>query len=408
MPSDRNELIERAKNALQKKGAFGEDFDLKTYSEVSGDIPVFNAPSELPSSIKEAMLKTGVNPSAEGNDGSMLVIDNSIVLNNSSDDGFELMDIRDALKKYDWLKEYSWNAVSVDADKYTAATYLNDSPGYFIRAFAGKKVKLPVQTCIMIGHNTAAQTIHNIIIVEEGASIEIISGCTSGSDVDTALHMGISEMYIKKDASLKFTMIHNWAENIGVRPRTGIVVEENGTFINNYVILKKVKSVQTYPTAKLVGRGAVAQFNTVAIAQPGAELDLGSRAILAAPECRAEIISRSITVGGKVINRGTLEGDAKDIKAHLECRGLILGDSGENIAIPELDARVADVEMTHEASLGKVAQDQVEYIMSRGLTEDEAVGMIVRGFLEVGIRGIPDAIKAEIDEAIRQSDLATG
>ena len=408
MPSDRNELIERAKNALQKIGAFGEDFDLKTYSEVSGDIPVFNAPSELPSSIKEAMLKTGVNPSAEGNDGSMLVIDNSIVLNNSSDDGFELMDIRDALKKYDWLKEYSWNAVSVDADKYTAATYLNDSPGYFIRAFAGKKVKLPVQTCIMIGHNTAAQTIHNIIIVEEGASIEIISGCTSGSDVDTALHMGISEMYIKKDASLKFTMIHNWAENIGVRPRTGIVVEENGTFINNYVILKKVKSVQTYPTAKLVGRGAVAQFNTVAIAQPGAELDLGSRAILAAPECRAEIISRSITVGGKVINRGTLEGDAKDIKAHLECRGLILGDSGENIAIPELDARVADVEMTHEASLGKVAQDQVEYIMSRGLTEDEAVGMIVRGFLEVGIRGIPDDIKAEIDEAIRQSDLATG
>ena len=408
MPSDRSELIERAKNALQKKGAFGEDFDLKTYSEVSGEIPVFNAPSELPSSIKEAMLKTGVNPSTEGNDGSMLVIDNSIVLNNSNNDGFELMDIRDALKKYDWLKDYSWNAVNVDADKYTAATYLNDSPGYFIRAFAGKKVKLPVQTCIMIDHNDSAQTIHNIIIVEEGASIEIISGCTSGSDVDAALHMGISEMYVKKDASLKFTMIHNWAENVGVRPRTGIVVEENGTFINNYVILKKVKSVQTYPTARLIGKGAVAQFNTVAIAQPGAELDLGSRAVLAAPECRAEIISRSITVGGKVINRGTLVGDAKDIKAHLECRGLILGDNGVNIAIPELDARVADVEMTHEASLGKVAQDQVEYIMSRGLTEDEAVGMIVRGFLEVGIRGIPEDIKAEIDETIRQSDLATG
>ena len=260
----------------------------------------------------------------------------------------------------------------------------------------------------MIDHDTTAQTVHNIIIVEEGASIEIISGCTSGSDVDSALHMGISEMYIKKNATLKFTMIHNWAENIGVRPRTNVVVEENGTFINNYIILKKVRSVQSYPTANLVGKGAVAQFNTVAIAQPGAELDLGSRVILGAPECKAEIISRSITVGGKVINRGTLVGDAPDIKAHLECRGLILGDGGVNVAIPELDARVADVEMTHEASLGKVAQDQVEYIMSRGLTEDEAVGMIVRGFLEVGIRGIPDDIKAEIDDAIRQSDLATG
>ena len=354
------------------------------------------------------MLKTGVSPSVEGNDGSMLVIDNTIVLNNSKNEGFELLDIREALKKYDWLQEYSWNAVSVDADKYTAATYLNDSPGYFIRVFAGQHVKLPVQTCIMIDHDTTAQTVHNIIIVEEGASIEIISGCTSGSDVDSALHMGISEMYIKKNATPKFTMIHNWAENIGVRPRTNVVVEENGTFINNYIILKKVRSVQSYPTANLVGKGAVAQFNTVAIAQPGAELDLGSRVILGAPECKAEIISRSITVGGKVINRGTLVGDAPDIKAHLECRGLILGDGGVNVAIPELDARVADVEMTHEASLGKVAQDQVEYIMSRGLTEDEAVGMIVRGFLEVGIRGIPDDIKAEIDDAIRQSDLATG
>ena len=408
MPSDRNELKERAKNALQKKGAFGEDFDLNHYSEVAGEIPVFTSPTELPKNIQEAMLKTGVSPSVEGNDGSMLVLDNLVLLNNSKYEGLELLDIREALKKYDWLQEYSWNAVSVDADKYTAATYLNDSPGYFIRVFAGQHVKLPVQTCIMIDHDTTAQTVHNIIIVEEGASIEIISGCTSGSDVDSALHMGISEMYIKKNATLKFTMIHNWAENIGVRPRTNVVVEENGTFINNYIILKKVRSVQSYPTANLVGKGAVAQFNTVAIAQPGAELDLGSRVILGAPECKAEIISRSITVGGKVINRGTLVGDAPDIKAHLECRGLILGDGGVNVAIPELDARVADVEMTHEASLGKVAQDQVEYIMSRGLTEDEAVGMIVRGFLEVGIRGIPDDIKAEIDDAIRQSDLATG
>lgn len=408
MPYDRDELEKRAKDALNKKGAFGEDFDLTKYSASSGEIPVFSSPSEIPSDIRETMLKTGVNPSEENTDGSMLVIDNTIALNNIADDGFELMDIRDAMKKYDWLKDYCWNAIKVDADKYTAQTFMNDPPGYFIRAFAGKNVKLPVQTCIMIGHNNTAQTVHNIIIVEEGASIEVISGCTSGSEVESALHMGISEMYIKKGGTLKFTMIHNWAENIGVRPRTGIIIEENGTLINNYVILKKVRSVQTYPTARLVGKGAVAQFNTVAIAQPGAELDLGSRAILEAPECRAEIISRSITVGGTVINRGTLVGIAKDIKAHLECRGLILGDEGANIAIPELDARVADVEMTHEASLGKVAQDQVEYIMSRGLSEDEAVGIIVRGFLEVGIRGIPEELREEIDEAIRQSDLATG
>jgi Fe-S cluster assembly scaffold protein SufB len=322
--------------------------------------------------------------------------------------GVELMDIRAALRKHEWLKDYSWKAGEVDTDKYTANTYLSDAAGYFIHALPGHKVRMPIQTCLMMGSERTVQNLHNIIIVEEGASLEVLTGCTTKAGVEKAIHLGISEIYVKKGGRLTFTMIHNWAEQVGVRPRTGIVVEEGGSFLNNYVILKKVRSVQTYPTAYLVGKGAVGHFNTVAVAQPGAVLDLGSRVVLRAPQTRADIISRSITTGGEVINRGRLVGESKDIKAHLECRGLILGHTGVNIAIPELEARVPDVEMTHEASLGKIARDQVEYIMSRGLSEDEAVGMIVRGFLEVGIRNIPEGLKKEIDETIAQSDLAPG
>jgi len=336
------------------------------------------------------------------------VLDNSVISASQVGKGFELMGTQDALRKHDWLKEYAWQAVQPDADKYTANTYLANATGYYIRALPGQKVKLPVQTCLMVGSENTAQTIHNIIIVEENASLEVVTGCTTSPHVEKAIHMGISEFYIKKGGKLTFTMIHNWAEQVGVRPRTGVVIEEGGSYVNNYVILKKVRSVQTYPTARLVGRGAIAHFNTVAVAQPGAELDLGSRAVLSAPETKAEIISRSITTGGTVINRGRLVGEAPDIKAHLECRGLILGHNGVNVAIPELEARVPDVEMTHEASLGKIARDQVEYIMSRGLNEDEAIGMIVRGFLEVGIRNIPDELKAEIDRTIAQSELSKG
>ena len=128
--------------------------------------------------------------------------------------------------------------------------------------------------------------------------------------------------------------------------------------------------------------------------------------IMNAPGCRAEIISRTITTGGTVIARGQMIGAASGIKAHLECKGLILSDKGMQIAIPELEARVPDVEMTHEAAVGKIAQDQVEYLMSRGLTEEEAVGMIVRGFLDVGIRGLPDHLKAEIEKTLEQVNLA--
>ncbi len=408
MSASQNDLKKRAEAAREKQAKFGEDIDIQKYKEGARDLPTSSKLMQLPDDMQNALLRSGVVPSEEGREGSLVVLDNSVIASSTLSKGFELMDTREALKKHDWLNEYSWKAVQVDADKFTANTYLGDSPGYFIRALPGQQVKLPVQTCLMIGHEQTAQTVHNIIIVEEGASLEVISGCTTKPGVEAAIHMGISEMYVKKGGKLTFTMIHNWAEQVGVRPRTGVVVEEGGSYVSNYVIMKKVRSVQMYPTARLVGKGAVASFNTVAVAQPGSELDLGSRVVLSAPNTKAEIISRSITTGGTVINRGTLVGEAPDIKAHLECRGLILGNKGVNIAIPELEARVPDVEMTHEASLGKIARDQVEYIMSRGLTEDDAVGMIVRGFLEVGIRNIPEELKAEIDKTIAQSNLAKG
>jgi len=408
MSASKDDLKRRAETALGKKAAFGEDIDLSSFKEGAGDIPREPDLSKLPDELQSALLRSGVVPTEEGREGSLVVLDNSVISASQVGKGFELMGTQDALRKHDWLKEYAWQAVQPDADKYTANTYLANATGYYIRALPGQKVKLPVQTCLMVGSENTAQTIHNIIIVEENASLEVVTGCTTSPHVEKAIHMGISEFYIKKGGKLTFTMIHNWAEQVGVRPRTGVVIEEGGSYVNNYVILKKVRSVQTYPTARLVGRGAIAHFNTVAVAQPGAELDLGSRAVLSAPETKAEIISRSITTGGTVINRGRLVGEAPDIKAHLECRGLILGHNGVNVAIPELEARVPDVEMTHEASLGKIARDQVEYIMSRGLNEDEAIGMIVRGFLEVGIRNIPDELKAEIDRTIAQSKLSKG
>ena len=408
MSSGEAEVRKRAEAARQKKAALGEDIDLSRFREGARDIPEVSSLEELSDEAHEAMLRSGVVPSGEGREGSLIVLDNSMVAHSAASDVYELMDTRLAFQKHDWLKDYAWKLVQPDADKYTASTYLANAPGYFIRALPGQQVKLPIQTCMMVGSQRSAQMVHNIIIVEEGASLEVVTGCVSQRGVEEAIHMGISEFYVKKGGKLTFTMIHNWAEQIGVRPRTGVLVEDNASYVNNYVILKKVRSVQTYPTAHLVGKNSVARFNTVAVAQPGADLDLGSKAILTGVGSRAEIISRSLTTGGKVINRGSLVGKAKDIKAHLECRGLILGEKGINIAIPELEAHVPDVEMTHEASLGKIARDQVEYIMSRGLSEDEAVGIIVRGFLEVGIRNIPEELKAEIDRTIAQAELSKG
>ncbi|RXA18015.1 SufD family Fe-S cluster assembly protein [Methanosarcina sp. MSH10X1] len=403
MQADEVNLKKRAESAAGKKATFGEDFELERFEEGSRISKPIEDLQTLDEESKRTLLQVGVVPSEEGRSGSLLVLDNTVSHSSLKDKNVELMSTRKALQKYEWLKDYSWKLVAVDTDKYTAKTYLEDADGYFVRVPAGKKSALPVQTCLLLGRDRVFQTVHNIVIVEEGASLDIITGCTAKKEVEEGLHLGISEMYVKKGATLNFTMIHNWAEQIGVRPRTVIHVEEGGTYVSNYICLKPVRSVQTYPTVKLEGKGAVTRLNTIAIAHPGSELDLGSRAIFNAPGTKAELISRTITIGGRIVARGEMIGNAKGAKGHLECKGLVLTDKGSQLAIPILEANVDDVELTHEAAVGKIAKDQVEYLMARGLTEDEAVGLIVRGFLDVGIRGIPEELRNEIENTIAQT-----
>ncbi|MDD3879354.1 MAG: SufD family Fe-S cluster assembly protein [Syntrophomonas sp.] len=403
MQTDQVNLKKRAESAAEKKAAFGEDFKLDRFEEGSRVSKPIEDLQTLDEESKKTLLQVGVVPSEEGRSGSLLVLDNAVSHSSLRDKNVELMSTQKALKKYEWLKEYSWKLVAVDTDKYTAKTYLENADGYFIRAPAGKKSSLPVQTCLLLGSNKVFQTVHNIVVVEEGASLDIITGCTAKKGVEEGLHLGISEMYVKKGATLNFTMIHNWAEQIGVRPRTVVHVEEGGTYVSNYICLKPVRSVQMYPTVKLEGKGAVTRLNTIAIAHSGSELDLGSRAVFNAPGTKAELISRTITIGGRIIARGEMIGNAKGAKGHLECKGLVLTDKGSQLAIPILEANVDDIELTHEAAVGKIAKDQVEYLMARGLTEDEAVGMIVRGFLDVGIRGIPEELRKEIEDTITQT-----
>ncbi|MCQ6963103.1 SufB/SufD family protein [Methanolobus chelungpuianus] len=395
------DMRKKAEDALRKSAAYGEDFNLDEYGVGATEVPYAEKLTELAEEDKRTLLNVGFTPGEENRSGSLIMIDNAIAhtsLHNS--DAVELMSLRDAMKVHGWVRDYVWKLVKPDADKYTAMSYLQEANGYFIRAPAGKKSKMPVQTCLLIGSKEVSQTVHNLIIVEEGAELEVITGCSTKHGIEKGLHLGISEMYIKKGATLNFTMIHNWADQIGVRPRTVVHVEEGGKYISNYVTLKPVRSIQSYPTVVLEGKGAFTRLNTIAVAHAGSELDLGSRVIFNAEDTSAELISRTITTGGISVARGEMIGNANGAKGHLECHGLVLSDRGTQRAIPILEANVEDIELSHEAAVGRIAREQIEYLMARGLSEEDAIGMIVRGFLDVGIQGIPDELKADIDATI--------
>lgn len=383
-----------------------EDIDLEAYSQIAEEHPYEEDPSRLPAGERGRMAEVGVVlDDRSQRSGTFLQIDHSVVHSKACAEGLEVMASTEALKRYPWLSDYWWRAVAVNADKFTAQAERHQNHGYFIRALPGGKAIHPLQACLYLAQHGLAQNVHNLIIAEEGSELHIITGCATAPRMEMeGLHIGISEFYVKRGAKLTFTMIHNWAPRMAVRPRSGIIIEEGGVFLNNYICLKPVGSLQMYPTAQCVGENAIVRFNSVLMAGPGTRMDVGSRAILGARGARAEVISRAVTTGGTIIARGHLVGEVPDVKGHLECRGLILSKEGNIHAIPELDGQVADVDLSHEAAVGKIAEQEVEYLMARGLSRSEAVAVIVRGFLSVDIEGLPPQLEAELQRAIELSE----
>ncbi|MEM1578090.1 MAG: SufD family Fe-S cluster assembly protein [Archaeoglobaceae archaeon] len=347
----------------------------------------------------EKLKEVGIEFDPKKRSGTFLQRDQEVQKFASFYEGVEVMGIREAMKKYEWLQNYFWKALRRDQDEFTKEVDSEEANGYFIRALPNAKVEIPVEACLYL-HKVEKQRVHNIIIAEEGSELNIITGCTSHPSA-VGMHIGVSEFFVKKNAKLSFTMIHSWHHKIEVRPRSAAFVEENATFINNYILLNPVKLVQMYPTA-FVGKNARVVFSNILVALEGCVIDTGSRAILRESGAVAEIVSRSISRGGKVFARAQIVGEAEGVKGHLECRGLMLSEKGEIIAIPELYAKHPNVELSHEAAIGKIAEEEIFYLMSRGLSREEAISAIVRGFMEIDIKGLPETLKATIDKAIEE------
>jgi uncharacterized protein len=339
---------------------------------------------------------TGIDVNSDGVNGTVLINNKLPYCDFSRQRGIEVLDIKQALEKYDGLKEYFWQAVNPQKDEFTQAAFNDLHQGYFVRSEKGTKSTRPVQTCLYIGRSGFQQNIHNIIIAEEGSTLSIITGCLTGGKIFGAKHIGVTEIYVKKNATVVFTMIHNWDETAVVRPRTAIRVEKGGRFTSNYICLKPVGDIQMYPVCELNGDLSWGNFNSYIYAYPGSKLDLGGKIVLSGVGSRGEIIYRSVNNQGTIYNRGNLIGAAAGIKAHMDCRGLIMKQGGAILAIPELEAKVADIDMTHEASIGRIAEEQIEYLKSRGISEEMALEMIIKGFLDTTSANIPAVVMAQL------------
>jgi Fe-S cluster assembly scaffold protein SufB len=276
-----------------------------------------------------------------------------------------------------------------------------------MRILPGAEITFPLQSCLMITEKNLEQRVHNIIIAEEGAKAHIITSCLQHSSVPNAAHLGISEIYVKKNALLNFTMIHQWSEHTLVRPRSGTEIGDNATFISNYICMRPVRDAQMYPVAYCNGVDSRVSFNSILYGQRNSHLDIGSKAVLNGKGSKAEMVSRAIArEGSEMIVRGMIEGNNSDCKGHLECRGLLMDDKSIMQSIPELIATKRGVEITHEAAVGKISEKEITYLMTRKLTREQAVSLIIRGFMDVSILGLPESLNNEIKAIVEASTTA--
>jgi len=395
---DLEEYRRRAEKALSKPAKYGPDLDVRKFP-----------PPKRPRSFQEILRQSshmlaslGIDPS-KADTSTYIQIDEEPVELKTGVEGVRLYTLRGALKE-NLVDEYFWKAVQVDADKYTAAAELfGNHQGYVIIAEEGAKVSKPVQACLLMSTPRSIQAPHNIIIVNEGAELHVVTGCLTMMEMP-GLHAGISEFYIKKGGKLTYTMIHQWEESTHVRPRTAVIVEEGGQYISHYINLTPTASLQTDPKVYLEGEGAKAYLSSVIVSKGSSIMDVGGTVYMRAANTSAEIVSRVVTKDrAQVTARSLISAEASNSKGHIECDGLLLSKESRILTLPSLDAKIDEVQLSHEAAVGKLSEEQIYYLMTKGFSEEEATNMLVRGFMEVKVEGLPEQLKRQIKAAI---DLA--
>ena len=301
-------------------------------------------------------------------------------------------DIDTGLREYeDLFREYFATVIPVADNKYAALNSAVWSGGSFVYVPKGVHVDIPLQAYFRINAENIGQFERTIIIVDEGASVHYVEGCTAPIYSTTSLHSGVIEIVVKKGARCRYTTIQNWSTDIYNLVTQRSIVEEDATMewvdgnLGSKVTMK-------YPSAHLLEAGARAEALAIAFAGRGQTLDAGAKMLHAAPHTSSIIRSKSVTKdGGRASYRGHIHvlPGAIGSASRAECDALLLDDHSRSDTYPYMDVEESDVAVQHEATVSKVGEEQLFYLMSRGLSEEQAVALAVSGFIEPIAKELP-------------------
>ena len=373
---------------------------------------------DLPDDIKNTYDKLGI-PEAEKQrlvSGVAAQYESEVVYHSIREDlekqGVIFLDTDSGLREYPELfKEYFGTVIPVGDNKFAALNTSVWSGGSFIYVPKGVKVDIPLQAYFRINTENMGQFERTLIIADEDSYIHYVEGCTAPIYSSDSLHSAVVEIIVKKGARVRYTTIQNWSNNVYNLVTKRATCAEGATMewidgnIGSKVTMK-------YPAVFLMGPHAKGETLSIAFAGAGQHQDTGSKMVHAAPYTSSNIVSKSVARnGGRTSYRGLvqIQDGAHHSKSTVKCDALLVDTVSRSDTYPYVDIREDDVSMGHEATVSKVSADQLFYLMARGITEDEAMAMIVRGFIEPIARELPMEYALELNRLIElQMEGAVG
>ncbi len=364
---------------------------------------------EVPAEIKATFDKLGI-PEAEQKylAGVSAQYESEVVYHNMKEDlsdlGILFTDTDTALKEHEEIFREHFGTIIPPADnKFSALNSAVWSGGSFIYVPKGVKCDTPLQAYFRINSENMGQFERTLIIADEDSSVHYVEGCTAPVYSTNSLHSAVVEIIVKKNAYCRYTTIQNWANNIYNLVTKRAVAEENATMewvdgnIGSRLTMK-------YPAVIMKGRGAKGTILSIAIAGKGQHQDAGAKVLHLAPDCSSTIVSKSISKhGGKVTYRGIAHFGRKSdgSKSNIKCDTLIMDNQSTSDTIPYNEILNNNITLEHEATVSKVSEDQLFYLMSRGVSEQEATEMIVMGFIEPFTKELPMEYAVEMNRLIK-------
>lgn len=393
--------------------SFGPDLSKLNLEEIiyyaGADAAVASNWSDVPEEIKTTFARLGI-PEAERKAlaGVGAQYDSDVIYHKLKEDWkkqgviFENMDT--AVKEHAELvkKHFMTECVPINDHKFAMLHAAAWSGGTFIYVPKNVSIKLPLSAYFRMNTKSAGQFEHTLIIADEGSEVHYIEGCSAPKYNRSSLHAGCVEIFVSRGARVRYSSIENWSKNTYNLNTKRALVDEDASI--EWVSGNMGAGVtMLYPCSILRGRGAKSDSLSVAYAGPGQNQDTGAKAIHAAPETSSHIVSRSISVsGGNNTFRGLIKimPIAADSKAAMVCDNLLVGEKSGANTIPELKIKNDRVEVAHEARVGKIGEEEIFFLQSRGLSEQEAVRLVVSGFAEPVMKALPVEYALELNKLL--------